>query len=48
MSLDGRTYALAPDQGYPWNLRAFSILYQLFQMTVAPAHPPTPLISISR
>lgn len=48
VSLDGRTYALAIDQGYPWNLRAFSILYQLFQMTVAPVRGALPLISIGR
>jgi len=32
---DGHYYALRPEAGYQWNKKAFLLLYQLFQMTVA-------------
>ncbi len=48
VALGDRTYALQPQGGYPWNRKAFSILYQLFQMTVAASRAPTPLISVGR
>ena len=32
---DGRYYAVAPDTGYAWNRKAFVLLYQLFQLSVA-------------
>jgi hypothetical protein len=31
----GRYYSIHPDQGYPWNKRAFQLLAQIFQMTIA-------------
>ena len=31
----GRYYSIHPDQGYPWNKRAFQLLVQIFQMTTA-------------
>lgn len=32
--VNGRYFALAPDQGYPWNRAAFQLLTTLYQMTV--------------
>lgn len=43
-----RFYALQSDQGYPWNKKAFGLLYQLFQMTVVPAPERAPLITIGK
>lgn len=48
ISLAGKDYALQPDHGYAWNKKAFSVLYQLFQMSVSPAPTPAPLITISK
>ncbi|MCC6808779.1 MAG: hypothetical protein IT381_15240 [Deltaproteobacteria bacterium] len=48
VALDGKIYALAPEQGYQWNKKVFSLLYQLFQMSVAPATQPSPLITIAK
>lgn len=31
----GRFYSVQPDQGYPWNKKAFVLLAQIFQMTIA-------------
>jgi hypothetical protein len=31
----GHYYALRPETGYQWNKKAFLLLYQLYQMTVA-------------
>jgi len=31
----GRYYSIHPDHGYPWNKRAFQLLAQIFQMTIA-------------
>lgn len=41
-------YSVAADNEYQWNKKAFSLLYQLFQMTVAPAPQNAPLITISK
>ena len=31
----GRYYSIQPDQGSPWNRKAFQLLAQIFQMTIA-------------
>ena len=48
VDLGDRTFAIRPDQGYQWNKKAFSMLCQLFQMSVAPTVPPPPLITIAK
>ncbi len=48
VELDGSTFSLAKDIGYQWNKKAFSLLCQLFQMSVAPTTPPPPMITISK
>jgi hypothetical protein len=47
-SLKGYQYAVQPQSGYQWNRKAFSLLYQLFQMTVATVPPSGPAITISK
>ncbi len=44
----GFYYAIAPDAGYAWNRKAFSLLYQLFQMSMSTAQPVGPAITISK
>jgi len=46
--LDDYHYALAPETGYQWNHKSFSLLYQLFQMTVEPAPLAAPAITIAK
>lgn len=46
--LHGRTYALRPETGYQWNRKAFSVLYQLFQMSVAGVEKNGPEITIAK
>ena len=46
--LADHSYALATQGGYQWNKKAFTVLYQLFQMSVAPAPANTPLITIAK
>ena len=48
VDLGGRTFAVKPERGYQWNKKAFSMLCQLFQMSVAPTTPPPPLITIAK
>jgi hypothetical protein len=48
VDLGGRTFAVRPQRGYQWNKKAFSMLCQLFQMSVAPTTPPPPLITIAK
>src|SRR5215510_11112441 len=48
VSLKGYQYALQPQSGYQWNRKAFSLLYQLFQMTVATVSSSGPAITISK
>ncbi len=38
----------APQSGYQWNMKAFSLLYQLFQMSVSTAEQSGPVITISK
>jgi hypothetical protein len=46
--LDGRYYAVAPQSGYQWNQKTFSLLYQLFQMSVSSVAAPGPSITIAK
>jgi hypothetical protein len=36
------------ETGYQWNEKAFSMLYQLFQMSLSNAEPAGPAITISK
>jgi hypothetical protein len=44
----GHYYALQPETGYQWNKKAFFLLYQLFQMTVAKPASNGPSITIAK
>jgi hypothetical protein len=48
VSWHGSQYALQPESGYQWNRKAFSLLYQLFQMTVATVPSAGPAITIAK
>jgi hypothetical protein len=48
VTLGNRYYALQPQKGYQWNRKAFSLLYQLFQMTVSAPAQAGPAITISK
>lgn len=46
--LNGRYYALRPQEGYQWNMKAFSMLNQLFQMSVVTVTNAGPQVSIAK
>jgi hypothetical protein len=46
--LHGLHYAVRPNAGYQWNRKAFSLLYQLFQMTVSSVPDNGPAITIAK
>jgi hypothetical protein len=48
VGLQGNQYAIAPQTGYQWNRKAFSLLYQLFQMSVSTVVQTGPAITISK
>ncbi len=48
VALNGYYYAVRPETGYQWNHKAFSLLYQLFQMTVSAVPQAGPAITISK
>lgn len=48
VQLHGYHYAVQPQSGYQWNRKAFSLLYQLFQMSVSTVVPTGPAITISK
>jgi hypothetical protein len=48
VELHGRYYSVRQETGYQWNKKAFSMLYQLFQMAVANIEPAGPAITISK
>lgn len=48
VELHGYHYAVQPQTGYQWNKKAFSLLYQLFQMSVSTPHDTGPAITISK
>ncbi len=43
-----RYYAVAPDDGYAWNRKAFALLFQLFQMSMATGQGSGPAITIAK
>ena len=48
VSLNGTYYAVRPQAGYQWNLKAFALLNQLFQMSVAPVSTSGPLVTVGK
>lgn len=48
VELEGYNYSVRPQVGYQWNQKAFSLLYQLFQMSVSTVGQPGPAITISK
>ena len=44
----GHQYAVRPQSGYQWNQKAFSLVYELFQMTVSPVVNVGPAITIAK
>jgi hypothetical protein len=48
VALNGHYYAVRPESGYQWNRKAFSLVYQLFQMTVSAVPQAGPAITISK
>jgi hypothetical protein len=48
VELHGRYYSVRQETGYQWNKKAFSLLYQLFQMSVSNTEPTGPAITISK
>jgi hypothetical protein len=44
----GNYYAVRPQSGYQWNMKAFSLLYELFQMSVSTVEQSGPAITISK
>jgi hypothetical protein len=48
VELNGSHYAVRPQAGYQWNRKVFSLLYQLFQMSVSTVAPSGPAITIAK
>jgi hypothetical protein len=48
VELNGYHYAVRPQTGYQWNRKAFSLLYQLFQMSVSTVVDSGPAITIAK
>jgi len=48
VQLNGLHYAVQTQSGYQWNRKAFSLLYQLFQMSVSTVAQTGPAITISK
>jgi hypothetical protein len=48
VELHGRYYSVRQETGYQWNKKAFSLLYELFQMSVSTVEPSGPAITISK
>ncbi len=48
VELHGRYYSVQSEPGYQWNEKAFSMLYQLFQMSVSNVEATGPAITISK
>jgi hypothetical protein len=48
VELRGRYYSVRQETGYQWNKKAFSMLYQLFQMSVSTVENTGPAITISK
>lgn len=48
VAIDGTTYALAPDPGYPWNRKAFALLGKLFQLSLSTSQVSSPTLLIPK
>jgi len=48
VELNGLHYSLRAQRGYQWNRKAFSVLYQLFQMSVTTVEDTGPAITIAK
>lgn len=48
IELNGFHYAVRPQPGYQWNRKVFSLLYQLFQMSVSTVVQTGPAITIAK
>ena len=48
VELNGYHYAVRPQTGYQWNRKVFSLLYQLFQMSVSTVVETGPAITIAK
>jgi hypothetical protein len=48
VALNGYHYAIRAQRGYQWNKKAFSVLYQLFQMSVSQVEHTGPGITIAK
>jgi hypothetical protein len=48
VELHGRYYSVRQETGYQWNKKAFSLLYELFQMSVSTVEATGPAITISK
>jgi hypothetical protein len=48
VELNGNYYAVKPQTGYQWNRKVFSLLYQLFQMSVSTVAETGPAITIAK
>src|SRR5260370_40723886 len=48
VALHGHYYSVRQETGYQWNKKAFSLLYQLFQMSVSNVEAVGPAITISK
>ncbi len=48
VELKGLHYAVRPQKGYAWNRKVFSLLYQLFQMSVSTVVQTGPAITIAK
>jgi hypothetical protein len=48
VELHGKYYSVRQETGYQWNRKAFSLLYQLFQMSVSTVEATGPAITISK
>ncbi len=48
VELHGRYYSVRQETGYQWNKKAFSLVYELFQMSVSNVESAGPAITISK
>lgn len=48
IALNGTRYAVRPQKGYQWNQKVFSLLYQLYQMSVSTVENTGPAITIAK
>jgi hypothetical protein len=48
VELHGHYYSVRQETGYQWNKKAFSLLYQLFPMSVSTVESTGPAITISK